>query len=89
MRSTDEARLARLDVSVNPLVSEECPQRRQRLDRAWMNGIPLRIPRRVGVDIGGYRSITGGWRGGVLVRLAVQAVGHDEDEEGMVEKRDE
>jgi hypothetical protein len=44
---------------------------------------------RVGVDIGGYRSITGSWRGGVLVRLAVQAVGHDEDEGGMVEKRDE
>jgi hypothetical protein len=45
MCGTDGARLARLDVSVDPLVSEESSQGRQRLDRAWMDGIPLRIPR--------------------------------------------
>jgi len=71
MCGTDEARLARLDVSVDPLISEEIPQRGQRLDRAWIDGVPLRIPRRVGMDIGRYRSVTGRWRRGVVVRLAV------------------
>ena len=35
---------------------------------------------RADVGIRGYRSLAGRWRGGVLVGLAFQAVGHDEEE---------
>lgn len=48
----------------------------------------LSIDSQADVGIRGYRSIAGRWGGGVLIGLAFQAVGHDEEEthkeEGLI-----